>query len=365
MQILLILIIILLILIIIVQKKHIVRIEHVHTHNVVAPPPLTLPTPLPLPPLTLTLPPPLPPLPPQQLTPLAILDIVFAELLARELAVQMRQNIARETNVGTGAAANAYLDMAITHTNDTQNSHDTTVISCLKSILKRIRHDQLGMELPTTDEIINHIRSTDYSDNRPELTELAIETIKHIEQGHLIMALESTDKECLQRIWLRASDPKNAEVKEKIYQAIFDALIDSWEYDDNNEKKMVCVNGRSSRILSSLVLLDWDKSNWDIKRLEQIKNDIFEQVRQLIDEIAHGAISSDDIEMNKVGRLYFANSLDEINEIGEINEAANEKLNMQMRNAIIELIDNYMYGEDISQDIIIELKKEALAAIET
>src|SRR5205807_946238 len=81
---------------------------------------------------------------------------------------------------------------------------------------------------------------------------------------------------CLRGVWARADDPRNAATRGQMRQALFDSLVDAWE-EGIAGRKITCVNGRTTRILSALVLLDADERNWQVKKLEQFKNDIFEE----------------------------------------------------------------------------------------
>ena len=253
-------------------------------------------------------------------------------------------------NGARGAGVATYINLATQNTDDPQNSHDTGVLSCLKAIVERLRSDQKNMILPSLDIIISEIQAKgpQLSENRAHRIADVLEVINQINNNERVISINATDSECLSRIWLRASDPKNIAVKNELYQAIFDALYDCWE-EGVVGRKIVCVNGRTSRILSSLILLDWDKRNWEVKKLEQFKNDIYARAAEVIASEAEKASNSSDPNMQKAGRLHLAQTAEEMKSIGNVPKEASEKLANQMRNAIEVMVSDYV--REVEEDL--------------
>lgn len=237
------------------------------------------------------------------------------------------QEIAQEAGA-KGAGVAAYINLAEQHTADPQNVHDVGVNHCLKGVIERLRNDQAGMELPSMEEITAAVPENHHLKNN------ITRTLDRVRQGERVMTLGATDTECLQRVWLRSKDPRNINTGQSIREALFDALADSVE--SNN---VVCVNGRSSRILSSLILLDWDKRNWEIKKLEQFKNEIFAEAGKIIESVARQAVDSSDGEIRKAGLSYIAQTAAELRGIGEISDEAVERLAETMREEIGQMVD--------------------------
>jgi hypothetical protein len=265
----------------------------------------------------------------------------------REDAVRERQEAARaavaEQGGARGAGVATYVELATQHTDDPQNAHDPGVLSCLKAIIGRLRADQGDAAPPAPDAVAAEIRARgeELSGGRAHRVADVESVIARTKAGERVVAIGATDAECLGRVWLRASDPRNAAVRGQMRQAVFDALYDCWE-EGIAGRKIVCVNGRTARILAALILLDWDRRNWEVKKLEQFKNDIYAKAAEVIAAEAERAAASSDPELQRAGRLYLASTADEIAAVGEVPEAVSERLADQMRAAIGAMVDDYV-----------------------
>lgn len=277
--------------------------------------------------------------------------------------IDTRHEQAKNENNKASSVA-SYMEMAKTNTNDPQNSHDTGVLACSRNIIKRLREDQIGLNLPMPNDIIAEVieKGAELSNGRPHRVHDVVQAIERTKNNERVIALDITDAECLGRVWLRASDIRNGNHKNDMHQSIFDALYDCWE-DGLTNRSLVCVNGRVMRILSSLTLLDWDKSLWEIKKLEQYKNDIFELVRKTIQDVAREALKSNNSEMVAAGRSYLAESPDEI---VEVDAKVMDELGDKMRYAIVANIDDYkkkIIKDAIPNYMMDNIKQEAMAAV--
>ena len=310
----------------------------------------------------------------------ALVDPEIANLAEnrRVETIEQRRTIADQVSENVpGKRTEVYLDLATTHTNDPQNSHDVSVNACLKSIVVRLRKDQGEVsKLLTLDDITSIILSNNVEfskdprtkKGRPHLIEKALSTIEKARKGERNIAVDVTDSETLRRVWARAYDPRNLENTQKICQAVFDALIDCWE-EGIGGSSIVCVNGRTSRILGVLSLLDFDRRNWEVKTLEQYKNDIFDITRNIISSEARKAVITEKGPMQNVARSYLAKTSQEFAEIGEISPESEKLFRNKVQPKIIGAIDKYVKALDnevkgIIPDYTIEgIKKEALAAL--
>lgn len=297
--------------------------------------------------------------------------------LKQEL-VETRRAAAKEAAAAQGGARGAgvetYLALATQHTDDPQNVHDTGVLACHRAALARLRADQGPLEaLPSLDVIAAAIRKDGpaLSDRRPALVADALAVVERAKAGERVVALDVTDEEALRRVWARADDPRNAAVRGAMRQAAFDGLADCWE-EGIGGRKVICVNGRTSRSLGALVLLDHDERNWEVKKLEEFKNDIFAKAHAAITELALRAAESGDPDRQKAGRSYLATTLAETAAIGAVPEAAAERLAGELREAVAALVDARV--AEIETDLGVKgaippyqveaVKAEALAAIE-
>ena len=179
-----------------------------------------------------------------------------------------------------------------------------------------------------------------------------------------------TDAICLQLVWNRAEHPENKKNKELIKQAIFDNLVDCWERDIFGNDTIVCVTGRSTRVLSSLTLLDFDESNWSVKKFEEFKNDIFKKVKIIILDNAKEATYSNNIDLQNAGKTYLATTAAELNSIDAPSEGAIIELNTKIKQDISDMIDNYVKKLELEYNTIIpdymkkSVEMEAISSID-
>jgi hypothetical protein len=278
-----------------------------------------------------------------QMTLFIDMDLAGAANQTREQVVGQRREAARQAAGGAaGARVDAYMDMAVNHTNDPQNSHDPGVNGCLRGIVSRLREEQAGVALPTLDDIAQEIRG-DWmrlaGGAQKDLND-ALAVVNEARNGEKNIAIDATDEEILRRVWARADDPKNAEVRSKMRQASFDNLKDSWE-NGIHGRKIACVTGRSGRQLGSLTVLDHDKKNWDVATLEQFKNEIFEHTKALIRSEGELAAKSADPERAKVGMSYLAKTKEDLDALGKISDQANNEFAKLLKEKIEALVDKY------------------------
>lgn len=303
------------------------------------------------------------------------LDIQLATAAdaTRKQTIEERQAAAK-TAAGPGPkqqVVNEYVRLATANTDDPQNAHDTGVLACLHAIVERLRSDQKDMELPTMDAIQTSIteNGAKLSGGRPKNLADVMSVIERTKAGERVLKIGASDEECLRRVWLRASDHRNAGRKQAIEQAVFDALLDCWE-EGIQGPHIVCVNGRTSRILAALVTLDWDENNWTVKKLEQFKNDIFDRSHGVILGVARAEANSGDDAMRCAARSYLATTVAESTAAGEPSSEAAAALAAKMRLAIEQMVDSYVaelkkggLGSAIPEHMIEAVKTEARAAV--
>ena len=301
------------------------------------------------------------------------MQLAAAATRSRENVINDRREAAKVNlpqNVAPAAAITAaYVASATAHTNDPQNTHDSGVLAGLKSVIDRLRADQAAETLPTIDSITEEIRSNakELSDNRSNMLEDALKVVDRMRLGERVVTLGATDGECLCRVWLRANDTRNSAVRKQIRQAVFDGLVDAWEPGGaHGVRHIVCVNGRTTRMLAALVLLDWDKRNWNVKSLEQFKNEIFERAAKIITNEAELAAKGSDPELRNAALAWTAKSPTEIQNLS-ISEEATEKLAEKMRAAISRDVDEYARELNLSETLpapmIDAVRMEAQAAV--
>ncbi|MFA6166965.1 MAG: hypothetical protein WC700_10130 [Gemmatimonadaceae bacterium] len=271
--------------------------------------------------------------------------------------------VAESAGGARGAAVAEYVRLATEHTSDGQNTHDVGVLSSLRAVVDRLRDDQRVVALPDPEDVERWLRDegSALSEGRPEKVELALAVVARTRKQERVSALDITDEEALLRVFARADDPRNAEKRAAMRRMLFDNLVDCWEHDN-----IVCVNGRTDRILATLVLLDWDRRNWDVRRFEDHKNEIFKLAGDTIRDVARAAAASGDPGERAAGASYLATSAQEMRAVGEVPEAAAARLAAAMRERVGRAVDEYVAALSpgaVPQWQVDSVRAEALAAV--
>lgn len=286
--------------------------------------------------------------------------------------------VAEAEGGGRGAQADAFLDLSQRNTSDSQNVHDPSVNAAKRAIVELLREDQGAYQrLPTLDQIVDEINagSDTYSRDprtslpRPALTEKAIAVVRRAHNGDRSASAGATDEEVLRRVWGRADDPENSSQHALMRQAAYDALVDSWERGIGGDK-IQCVDGRIGRMLGSLTLLDHDERCWEMRRLEQHKNDIYALAAEVIRAAAVEAAESTDYALQQVGKSYLATTPAELREVGDVDEARERSWTAATRQRVSQAIDEHIAEVDarvpgvIPKHAVEGIKAEALAALD-
>lgn len=273
-----------------------------------------------------------------------------------------------------GARAEAFLELSQQHTSDGQNSHDVSVNAAKRAILARLRAEAAGRALPTLDAVAAEVRAggADFSRDprtqnpRPALVDKAVAVVERARNGEVSSSAAASDAEALCLVWARADDPRNAPRRAQLRQAAFDALVDSWDRGIGAEH-IQCVDGRISRVVGSLAWLDCDAQNWDVRRLEQHKNEVFTAAERVIKAAAEEAAAQDaDPARRAVGRAYLAATAAELEAAGAVSPEAEAAWAAETRARIAAAVDEYAAAHPgaIPPHAVESLKVEAGAALE-
>jgi len=264
----------------------------------------------------------------------------------QEELIGARQAEARQATAGAGraAATGAYVGLATRNTTDAENSHDSCVIAGLKSVLHRLREDQSDQEdLPPVADIVAYCVANGDRLSGGDHGKVAdvLDVIGRAQQGERVYALGATDEECLRRVWLRSSDPRNDQAVMR--QALFDALADAWE--PGAMRHIVCVNGRVGRILGSLAVVDWDSQNSNVQRLETIRNDVLDRALRTVHVVADYVAKDEaaDPALRAAARASLAATPDELERHQRDTTAeAEAQLTDKTRAAVGKMVDAYV-----------------------
>lgn len=187
------------------------------------------------------------------------------------------------------------INQSITHTSDSQNVHDSDVQTDIKKIAAKL-NVTLAPKV-VDDKILEYIVSCT---SDPTTKQKAIETLDTIKnRGIHISAVGATEQQILNSVWRRAHDVENAPNKENILNSLVDSLAACIE---NN--RPVCSTGRSTNLLSSLCLLDYDSNVSKIGTSEMYKNEILEKANSLLKTCIEDAKNSTDANMKKLGASF-------------------------------------------------------------
>ena len=185
-------------------------------------------------------------------------------------------------------AINIAFDEAIKYTDDKQNVHDSKVNHDLRTTLQTLRAQAapgLSSDI-CIDEAHKFIGKID-DQNKADLAARVLEQIKKKEY---ISTFNMREDMIFAYVWDRSNHPENAENGDLIREAIINSLADSVE-----NGALVCINGRCSRMINSLATLDFDSSMGAALTFEAYRNQIFQEVKEIVNQaIDNGKNSSDD-----------------------------------------------------------------------
>jgi hypothetical protein len=266
-----------------------------------------------------------------------------APTLVGQSVEQRQQRAVASANNHLQASQN-YLKESIVYANDPQNVHDTKVNDKLRATLATFRTSWDGTDY------INDIRGAvgHYCrDDKAHKADAARQAINRMDLGDTIYTYNETERNILNIVWARTLDPRNEAAKELMQEAIFDALADCVE-----NGTMVCINGRASRVLNSLTLLDCDPSTGAARTFAAYKNQIFEETKRIIE---------DTLKETAADPRYSV-AVEAYRDISKsCSDAEAEALADLMNKKIIENVEKY--AGQLSASEIDRMKTEATAAV--
>lgn len=138
-------------------------------------------------------------------------------------------------------------------TSNPQNVHDSQVSKDIKNIYHHIKQtsSEISKEQAFQD-IENAINSMSDSTKKQK----ALSTLGTIKKGYRIESLNDSEDHILVNVWKRINDPVNNDNRNNMVASLVDSLADCIETNRYGNDYQVCTNGRTSRIINSLTLLD-------------------------------------------------------------------------------------------------------------
>jgi hypothetical protein len=269
----------------------------------------------------------------------------------KQASIDERKQKAAESAESRADATNQYLKESINFTDDRQNVHDTKVNIDLRKTLSRIKSTSNGMgSMAAINDAIEYIE--EFSDDPDNLTKAkdALKILDIVKRGNYISTFNDTEDRIFAYTWERCSHRNNSDVSNLMKDAVINSLADSME-----NGSPVCINGRCSRVINSLVTLDYDKNvSQGALTYEALKNQIFGEVQQIINSNIKLAVNSSDDKLKDVGRSYEGANV-------ETDSETEAKFKDSIKKEIDEHIDGYISEIDI--DRIEQLKHECYSAL--
>jgi hypothetical protein len=128
----------------------------------------------------------------------------------------------------------------------------------------------------------------------------AIAGLDKAAECNLISTFNETEDRIFAYVWERCSYPKNASNRLLMREAVINSLADGTE-----NGSQVCINGRCARMLNSLVTLDYDSAvAGSALTMEAIRNQIFQEMKTIVNNAIIDAKNSSDELMRVVGESY-------------------------------------------------------------
>lgn len=192
------------------------------------------------------------------------------------------------------------LSSAAEYRPDLQNAHDSAVNRGIRDGLARIgRANNIDAEVR---EIRAHL-SAGGPKSAPAMTTLT----KMLENPTPVGTYGMREDEILAAVWARARHPRNAANADNIRDAVTDGLADA-SAGGAVAGTTVCANGRVSRVFGALAGLDYDPAVGTLGDMGMWRNQIFNEVKELITGVTARECDSADPDIACAARVYAGES---------------------------------------------------------
>ena len=183
---------------------------------------------------------------------------------------------------------------------------DMASIASMAAIVNRLRADAgvsaaAGATADTSKEIISGILDAEGRNHLELDAFMSVKTI--MAEPDFTDATSISDKECLQLVWLRAKDSRNADTADEMRAAIIKALEKMW-IDGVQTRCIVSPNRRAALLLGALAEHDWDVQNHTIHTTHAMKKELYRIAHEKIVEIADAYMSADDPQKISAGEAF-------------------------------------------------------------
>lgn len=167
-------------------------------------------------------------------------------------------------------------------TEDTQNVHDTKISGDSNEILRKISAPvDVEIEIAGAERYI-----TDEADLKPIARERALGALRKMAERGPMSTYGLDEGHILALVWKRCSHVRNIVRRDEMQQSVASALADCY---DGTPPKLVCANGRCTRVINSLALIDYDPSITSVMTFEAYKNEVMREVGEIFDNALEAA----------------------------------------------------------------------------
>lgn len=217
-----------------------------------------------------------------------------------EKSVAARKEVAQQKTT-TADAMDKFFETSIQYTEDPQNVHDSGVIGDLNKTLLRLRSyggEDSKVAIEEARKFINTKYSKDpLNENKVKSALIALDKVA---EGNYIESYNDSEDKIFSYVWGRSKHNDNKDQADIVKEAIIDSLASAVE-----NGSLVCIGGRTARVLNSLATIDTDDtiSNAAMTQ-EAYRNQIFTETRNIISSRIEAAKNSDNEEYANVGKLY-------------------------------------------------------------
>jgi len=257
--------------------------------------------------------------------------------LQERTATDRRRAAEAATDV-PGLRAATQLRLAREQASDSQNAHDTAVSAACRAAVARLRADPAGpasidsIERYFRDHAAKLTRDPHTGQSRPGLLRRALSVVAGVQnKATHVSAVNATDSEVLGLVWRRADHPLNAETRDQIRQALFDAVVDA-----HTPYGSVCANGRVTRFIGALDTLD-RVDHQPIARVEDIRSSMLDAGQRAATAAARQLRA--DPRLGAAARGFLATTAAELQAAGDATPEEEKDLQQRLTDAAIAAAD--------------------------
>jgi hypothetical protein len=234
---------------------------------------------------------------------------------------ETRARVTKAVAAPTKAAAVATA-LAPEYRSDSQNVHDTKLNGDLNATLAKLTETGPKGSTEIDAAIVECI---DYVKDKPN----ALAAAQKMREGTHISTYNTNEAYILAAVWRRCDHRFNVDNRELMREAVSVSLTDCTENGG-----LVCINGRCSRLLGSLVLLDFDSTVGSALTFDAYKNQIYEETKEMFEREIEELHKSDSADMRQLAQSYDDPSI-------EATDAATTEFHTLLKSQVDDLLTNY------------------------